>query len=90
MKTKKHEDRERKRFREWMDKDDNWKSNGKKIHHHIVNKYNGGNDCQCNLLYMDEAREKAWHFLFKNLSFEEAAELLLRVARAKKNQERHQ
>jgi hypothetical protein len=63
-----------------------WKRSGKKIKHHIVNRCNGGNKSTKNLLFFDSEREKAWHFLFKNLSFEEVAEHLLRTSRAKNAQ----
>lgn len=63
-----------------------WKRKGKKIKHHIVNRCHGGKSETSNLLSFDEAREKAWHFLFNNLSFEEVAELLLRTVRAKNAQ----
>lgn len=60
-----------------------WKRTGRIIKHHIVNRCNGGKNTNNNLLQMDEAREKAWHFLFKNKSFMEVAELLARTARMK-------
>jgi len=52
--------------------------------HHITNRVNGGGSEPSNLLLLDREREKAWHFLFHNLSFEEVAELLLRTCKAKK------
>ena len=52
--------------------------------HHITNRVNGGGSEPSNLLLFDEERENAWHFLFRNLSFEEVAELLLRTCKAKK------
>lgn len=76
MKVKKSVDREERR----------WKRAGKKVRHHIVNRCMGGSNDVSNLLNFDEAREKAWHFLFHNLSFEEVAELLLRTVRAKNAQ----
>lgn len=76
MKLRKSEEREERR----------WKRAGKKVRHHIVNRCMGGSSEPSNLLLFDEAREKAWHFLFKNLSFEEVAELLLRTVRAKNAQ----
>jgi hypothetical protein len=60
-----------------------WRRSGKMVRHHITNRCNGGTSTQSNLLLFDRNREKAWHFLFKNLSFEEVAELLLRTCRAK-------
>jgi len=64
----------------------NWRRSGIMCNHHIVNKVRGGNANQKNLLVFDKARERAWHFLFKSMSFDEVAELLLRVSRAKRNQ----
>lgn len=60
-----------------------WKRSRKLIKHHITNRVNGGKSEQSNLLKFDSERERAWHFLFKNMSFEEVAELLLRTCRAK-------
>lgn len=37
-----------------------------------------------NLLVLDEAREKAWHFLFGNKDFNEVASLLLRTSQIKR------
>jgi len=63
-----------------------WKRSGKKIRHHIKNRCKGGKSEPSNLLLFDSERERAWHFLFGNKSFEEVAILLLRVVRAKKAQ----
>lgn len=60
-----------------------WKRSGKVIKHHITNRVNGGKSTPENLLRFDSERERAWHFLFKNMSFEEVAELLLRTCRMK-------
>jgi hypothetical protein len=60
-----------------------WKRTGKMVKHHITNRVNHGPSTPSNLLLLDSEREAAWHFLFKNLSLEEVAELLLRVCRAK-------
>ena len=60
-----------------------WERSHKIIHHHIVNRCNGGHTVPSNLLAFDSEREKAWHFLFENKSFEEVAELLLRVVQMK-------
>ncbi len=62
-----------------------WKRTGKMIKHHIVNRCNGGPTLPFNLLMFDSEREKAWHFLFQNKSFEEVAELLLRVSKMKQS-----
>lgn len=64
----------------------NWRRSGVFCNHHIVNRVRGGRKTQENLLVFDKSRERAWHFLFKSMSFQEVAELLLRVSRAKKNQ----
>lgn len=87
MTPRKAKDRDRKRFSKWKDKQYRWKRSGRIIKHHIINRCNGGKDNTGNLLHFDEAREKAWHFLFGNLSFREVAELLLRVADAKERQD---
>ncbi len=87
MKIKKSIDREEQRFKKWKDKNGNWKRAGKTINHHILNRCMGGSDDVSNLLKFDEAREKAWHFLWGNKSFEEVAELLLRTVRAKNAQQ---
>jgi hypothetical protein len=60
-----------------------WKRSGKVIKHHITNRVNGGKSTPENLLRFDSERERAWHFLFKNMSFEEVAELLLRTCQMK-------
>lgn len=60
-----------------------WKRSGRIINHHIKNRCKGGKSTPENLLKFDSERERAWHFLFKNMSFKEVAELLLRVDRAK-------
>lgn len=55
----------------------------RKVRHHIINKVDGGSNNTANLLLMDEEKEKAFHKLFKNLTLEEAGNLLLRTARMK-------
>ena len=60
-----------------------WKRSGKMVKHHITNRVKGGKSTAENLLKFDSERERAWHFLFKNKSFEEVAELLLRTCRMK-------
>ena len=64
----------------------NWKRSGKMVRHHIKNRCRGGKSTPSNLLKLDSERERAWHFIFKNLSFVEAAELLLRTDKMKKKQ----
>ena len=63
----------------------NWKRTGKMIKHHIINRCNSGPTLPFNLLMFDSEREKAWHFLFANKSFEEVAELLLRTVEIKRS-----
>jgi len=65
------------------DKRKNFKRSGVMVKHHITNKSRGGKKTDENLLVFDRNRERAWHFLFGNKSFEEVAELLLRTCRAK-------
>lgn len=60
-----------------------WRRCGRNVKHHITNRVNGGESTPENLLVFDRNRERAWHFLFKNKSFEEVAELLLRTCRMK-------
>lgn len=62
---------------------DGWKRSGRTNHHHIKNRCRGGTRTAENLLLFDEERHAAFHFLFKNLTFKEAAELLLRCQRIK-------
>lgn len=61
-----------------------WKRSGKIIKHHIVNRCRGGKSTPDNLLRFDSERERAWHFLFGNKSFEEVAELLLKTSHMKR------
>lgn len=63
-----------------------WKRSGKIIKHHIVNRCRGGKSTPDNLLRFDSERERAWHFLFGNKSFEEVAELLLKTSHMKRRQ----
>lgn len=60
-----------------------WTRSRKIVKHHITNRVKGGKSTPSNLLKFDSERERAWHFLFGNKSFEEAAELLLRTCQAK-------
>ena len=61
-----------------------WKRSGRIIKHHIVNRVNHGKSTPSNLLKFDSERERAWHFLFGNKSFEEVAELLTRTQKMKR------
>jgi len=60
-----------------------FRRSGVMIKHHITNKCKGGKSTKENLLVFDQNRERAWHFLFGNKSFEEVAELLLRTCQMK-------
>ncbi len=64
-------------------KNKQWKRGKKFVDHHITNRCKRGGDGKSNLIRLEEQREKAWHFLFGNMSFEEVAELLLRTCRMK-------
>lgn len=63
----------------------NWKRTGKMVHHHLKNRCMGGTSEPSNLLLLDSERERAWHFLFLNKSFEEVAEILLRTVKIKQS-----
>ena len=56
------------------------------VRHHILNRCRGGSGATYNLLLIEEKKEKAFHLIFGHKTLEEAAYLLLRLARAKKNQ----
>jgi hypothetical protein len=63
------------------------KRNKKKVRrmvkHHITNRCKGGKNVPSNLILLKENREKAWHQVFGNKSFEEVIELLQRVCKIK-------
>jgi hypothetical protein len=59
------------------------KRSGKMVKHHITNRCRGGKSAPDNLIRLDSERERAWHFLFGNHSFEEVAALLLRTCQMK-------
>lgn len=54
--------------------------------HHIVNRVNGGESYEHNLLTLWREKEETFHLLFGNRSLMQAAKLLLRVHRAKRRQ----
>lgn len=54
--------------------------------HHIRAKSLGGSRCIQNLILLDENRHAAFHLLFGLKTFKQAAEVLLRADRMKKNQ----
>lgn len=53
-------------------------------HHHILAKSRGGMSTQSNLFCWDERRHAAYHLLFQNKTFEEAARLLIRAYQMKR------
>jgi len=61
-----------------------WKRSGRMVNHHITNRVNRGKSTPSNLLKFDSERERAWHFIFGNKSFEEVAELLTRTQKMKR------
>lgn len=67
----------KKRLKQKKRKRTKWKRSGKMIKHHIQNRCMGGSSKPHNLLLFDSEREKAWHFIFRNLSFYEAGTKLL-------------
>ncbi len=60
-----------------------WKRSGRTNRHHIKAKSNGGQSIESNLVRMDVRRHQAYHLLFGNLSFREAAALLIRLCEMK-------
>ena len=50
--------------------------------HHIKNRCMGGQKTPDNEIMLWQYRHECWHFLFGNMSFQEAAELLLRADKA--------
>lgn len=61
------------------------------VSHHIVNRCHGGKKNERNLFLWTSEREVAWHKLFKDLTFRQAAMVLLRADRMKggKNEKHH-
>lgn len=58
----------------------------RKNRHHIKAKSRGGSYQPSNLILLDENRHAAFHLLFGNRDFEEAAYALLRAHRIKKGE----
>lgn len=56
------------------------------IKHHNLARSRHGKNTVDNLIRLDENREKAFHLIFKNRTFQEAAELLRRADRLKRRQ----
>lgn len=54
--------------------------------HHIKNRVNGGSNYEDNLLLLWKEKEETFHLMFGSRTLMEAAKLLLRVHRAKRNQ----
>ncbi len=57
---------------------------GRNNHHHIIPKSRKGTNAAFNLIVMDIRRHNAFHLLFQNRTFAEAAQVLLRAERMKK------
>jgi len=57
---------------------------GRKNKHHIKPKVFGGTREPSNLILLDENRHAAYHLIFHNMSFIEAARLLVRTYNMKK------
>jgi len=57
-----------------------WRRTGNMIKHHDKARSRHGGKSKQNLVRMDEAREKAYHFLFGNRTLRESANLLIRIA----------
>lgn len=62
-----------------------WNRTRKRNRHHIRAKAIGGTNKPRNIIYLDEERHKAWHFLFGNKNFVEVAEMLLRAVAMKQD-----
>lgn len=57
-------------------KNKQWKRSGRKNRHHIKNKCRGGTNDPKNIILLDTEKHKAFHFLFGNMDFLQAAALL--------------
>lgn len=60
-------------------KDRDWELAGVKNRHHAINRVNGGKDTPTNIYTWDMNVHKAFHFIFGNMNFKEAAAWLLYV-----------
>ncbi len=56
-----------------------YKRSGRRNRHHILAKSRGGRATEENLICLDENRHAAYHLLFHNLTFKEAAQVLMRA-----------
>ena len=54
--------------------------------HHWTNKCKGGKSTKDNVSWLNIAKHRAWHFIFKNLSLREVIELLQKMERIKLSQ----
>lgn len=61
----------------------------KKNRHHILAKSKNGKETIDNLILLDENRHAAYHLLFSNKTFKEAAKLLNRASRMKERQKKN-
>ena len=55
--------------------------------HHIVNRINKGGDEVENIIKLKNRKHEMWHIIFKNLSFIEAAKLLVKAHNMKHKDE---
>jgi len=60
------------------------RKSGRRNRHHILAKSRGGRRNPENLILLDETKHSAFHLIFGNRTFEEAARLLLRAAKLKR------
>lgn len=63
-----------------------WERSKRLNKHHIKNKCKGGDSSPSNLIRLDTERHKAFHFLFGNMDFLEAANLLTRAYQIKNSE----
>lgn len=61
------------------------KRKGRRNKHHIKSKSRGGTKQPKNLILLDENRHAAYHLIFSNKDFIEAARVLIRAYNIKKN-----
>ena len=52
--------------------------------HHIINRINGGAEMPENIILLTEQKHECWHEIFGNLSFIEAARVLIRADKLKR------
>lgn len=60
-----------------------YKKSGRRNRHHIKAKSRGGGKTKSNLILLDENRHSAFHLLFGNRTFREAAAVLIRTSEMK-------